>query len=214
MLTRPSPMARTAAITLPTPASGHAPKARAFAGDVSDGELVARACAGDEWGREVLFRRHVSAVTRLVQRLVGRREDADDVVQDTFAEALRDLGSLREPEAFRAWLFRIAVNRSKKTCRRRRLTRMLGLDRGIDDARLAMLCDPKATPEQLVELDIVDDVLKSIPTEHRIAWMLRYVEEETLESVAGLTGCSLATAKRRIDAAQVTLRAHLERRAP
>ena len=207
-------MARTAAIPLRTSLSGDAPRPRAFADDVSDGELVARACAGDDWGREVLFRRHVRGVTRLVQRLVGRREDADDVVQDTFAEALRDLGSLREPEAFRGWLFRIAVNRSKKTCRRRRLTRMLGLDRGIDDSRLALLCDGKASPEQLAELEIVDAVLQRIPTEHRIAWMLRFVEEETLESVADMTGCSLATAKRRIEAAQVTLRAHLERRGP
>ncbi|MEM9196107.1 MAG: sigma-70 family RNA polymerase sigma factor [Myxococcota bacterium] len=170
-----------------------------------------RAREGDRWAREALFRRYVRPVTQLVTRLMARSQDADDVVQDTFAEALRDLEKLRNPAAFRPWLFRIAVNRVRKRGRRRKLARAFGLDRGIDDATLVQLAARDAGPELLTELELVDQVLRQLPSEHRIAWMLRHVEGETLESVAELTDCSLATAKRRIAAARTTLDAHIDR---
>lgn len=184
---------------------------RAFGGEVDDAELVRRAQAGEEWATEALFRRHVEGITRLCTRLVGRRADADDAVQDTFAEALRDLPKLREPEAFRGWLQRVAVNRSKKVYRKRRLLRTLGLDRGIDDATLTQLASEALGTEALTELTLIDAALRRLPTEQRIAWMLRYVQDETLESVAELMQCSLATAKRRVAAAQSALDVHLRR---
>jgi RNA polymerase sigma-70 factor (ECF subfamily) len=209
-MTRP---ARTSRPDADEPRDRDRRPAHPFGSDATDAELVRRACEGDSWGQEVLFRRYVRDVTQLCTRLMGRREDADDVVQDAFAEALRDMGRLRDPDAFRSWLMRIAVNRCRKTYRRRKLSRALGLDRGYDDASLTQLGDRAASPETLVELELLDQVLRRLPTDQRIAWMLRHVEGETLEAVAELTGCSLATAKRRIDAGQVVLRAHVERRA-
>lgn len=179
--------------------------------DADDASLVLRAQGGDEWALEALFRRHVDGVTRLVTRLVGRTHDADDAVQDAFAEALRDLAKLREPGAFGAWLHRIAVNRSRKVYRRRRLLRGFGLDRGIDDATLSQLASASAGPEDLAELAGIDRALGRLPTEQRIAWMLRHVEEHSLPEVAALTGCSLATAKRRVAAAESALAAHARR---
>ena len=178
---------------------------------IEDGELVRRAQHGDAWAREALFRRYAARVTRLVTRLLSRTADADDVVQDTFAEALRDIDRLRDPDAFRSWLFRIAVNRVKKFARRRKLVRLLGLDSGIDDATLVQLLAPDAGPDVVAEIAWLDGRLARLPTEVRIAWMLRHVEGETLEEVAALSGCSLATAKRRVSAGEVALRSHIER---
>lgn len=177
----------------------------------SDGELVLRARSGERWAREALFRRYVAPLARLVTRLLARTDDADDVVQDTFAHALRDLDSLRDPEAFRHWLFRIAINRAKKRGRRRRVERMLGLDSEVDDATLIQLASTSASSDELVELARIDAILSRLPTDERIAWMLRRVEGETLEVVAELCGCSVATAKRRVEAVEVKLRAHRER---
>jgi RNA polymerase sigma-70 factor (ECF subfamily) len=176
-----------------------------------DAELVERARSGDRWAREALFRRYVAPLTRLVTRLLARTHDADDVVQDTFADALRDLDRLRDPSAFRQWLFRIAVNRAKKRGRRRRVERMLGIDSGVDDATLTQLASTSASTDELVELARIDGLLSRLPTGERIAWMLRRVEGETLEVVADLCGCSVATAKRRVESVEVKLRAHRER---
>jgi RNA polymerase sigma-70 factor (ECF subfamily) len=184
---------------------------RSFDRDLSDGELVLRARGGDRWATEVLFRRHVAHATRLATRLMARRCDADDVVQDAFAEVLTSLSKLREPEAFRAWLSRIVVTRCRRGLKRRRLARVVGLDGRVDDSTLEQLACGSASPETLAELRNVDEVLRRLPTETRVAWVLRYVQQETLEAVAELTGCSLATAKRRIRAAQVIMTARFER---
>lgn len=182
------------------------PRSR-FGANVADAELVRRAQAGDQWAEEALFRRYVAYATRLATRLMSRRADADDVVQDVFADVLTSLHKLRDPDAFKSWLSRVVVNRCRKAFRRRKVARALGLDRGQDDASLALLASSEASPEVLAELQLADRVLSKLATEQRTAWLLRYAQGETLESVADLTGCSLATAKRRIAAAQKTLRA-------
>ena len=63
-------------------------------------------------------------ITRINEHPVA---DADDVVQDAFALALRDLPKLRSPSSFRAWLFQITVNQARKKGRRRKLARALGV---------------------------------------------------------------------------------------
>lgn len=186
-------------------------KRRAIDSDLSDGELVLRARAGDRWAAEALFRRHVPYVTRLATRVVARRCDADDVTQEAFAEAIRTLSKLRDPDAFRAWLGRIVVSRCRRVLKRRRLARLVGFDDRIDDSTLEQLACGAAGAETLAELRIVDEVLRTLPAEDRVAWVLRYVQQESLEAVAELTGCSLATAKRRIAAAQAILLGRFER---
>jgi RNA polymerase sigma-70 factor (ECF subfamily) len=153
-------------------------------------------------------------MTRVATRLAGREGEADDVVQDSLVEAVRDLRKLRDPEAFRSWVLRITVNRARKTYRRRRWTQWLGADRAVDDASLPQLAAKELRAEARAELELIERVLRRVPTEQRFAWMLRHVEGETLESVAELTGCSLATAKRRIAGVQRVLQQHIERGAP
>jgi RNA polymerase sigma-70 factor (ECF subfamily) len=77
---------------------------------------------------------------------------------------------------------------------------------GLDDpVTYGSVIDPSASPEQKALLGRVYRVLDGMPTNERVAWALRYVEGEPLESVAVLSGCSLATAKRRIAAAARTI---------
>lgn len=178
----------------------------------SDGSLVARARAGERSAVDALFRRHTPAVLRLSVRLVGRHQDAEDVAQDALAVAIDELGSLRDPEAFGKWLAQITVRQAHRYFRRRKLKRLLGLDRGQDDATLASLARDDASPEARAELANIDAVLQSIDGDERVAWILRVVEGEQLESVASLCDCSLATAKRRISAAQSRIDAALEGR--
>ncbi len=168
--------------------------------DLPDEELVRRVLTDDAWAKEAFYRKHVELVFRTSLRLVGSRSDAEDVVQDSFAEAFRDLKKLREPAAARAWLLRIAVHRAHKLFRRRKLLRILGLDRN-EDASLAAFASPGASPETRFELLCVDRALAQVGAAARSAWLLRYVEGHGLQEVAELTGCSLATVKRRISAA-------------
>jgi RNA polymerase sigma-70 factor, ECF subfamily len=181
---------------------------------VADDELVARAQRGDGWAEEKLYRRHVGYVFGLAARLLRNSVEAEDVVQDTFAIALEQIGSLRDGAAVRAWLAQIAVSQIRRRFRRKKLHQLLHLDSSVDDATLESLADGGAGPEIRAELAVLDRVLVGLPSEHRLAWMLRYVEGESLDDVARISGCSLATAKRWIAAADARVRLHVSVREP
>jgi len=183
---------------------------RRDAAPLDDGALVGRVLAGDRAGEEALYRRHAPSVLRLATRLLRSNEDASDVLQDAFVSAFEDLGSLREPEAFRAWVHRIAVRLVHRRFRRRRLLGLLGLDRKNDQVSLESLADESASQEARVELRWLDAALARLDDKDRIAWMLRHVEGQALDEVAAICDCSLATAKRRIAAADLVVRRHLD----
>jgi len=176
--------------------------------EVPDAQLVLRAQQGDRWAEEAIYRRHVRFVAAVAVGLLRSRVDAEDVVQDTFALALGELASLRDGGALRAWLGRIAVSQVRRRFRRRRMLKFFGLDRSVEDAPLDAFARD-ATGEQRAEIAALDRVLDQLPTEQRIAWVLRNVEGEGLEDVARACDCSLATAKRRIAAADARVRLHV-----
>jgi RNA polymerase sigma-70 factor (ECF subfamily) len=163
--------------------------------------LVARAVGGDRAAADALVRRHAASLLGLVLRLVGRRQDAEDIVQDAFAVAMSELSALRDRSAFGPWLRSIAVRQAHRYFRRRKLLRTFGLDRGVDDATLAAMASSQVSQEVRVQLAALDAVLAQLPYEHRLAWSLRYVEGDSLEDIAAACGCSLATVKRWIAAA-------------
>jgi RNA polymerase sigma-70 factor (ECF subfamily) len=174
-----------------------------------DADCVRRALGGDAWSEEVLYRRHVRAVATTVTRLLSRSHEAEDVVQEAFLTAFRDLARLQRAESFRGWLLQIAVRLVHRRFRRRALLRSLGLDRGHDDATLASELDRSANAEVFAELSTIDGVLRSLPSRDRIAWVLRHVEGYLLDEIATACRCSLATAKARIGRAQRRIAEHV-----
>src|ERR1044071_2872935 len=110
----------------------------------SDAQLVARAIEGDRWGREMLYRRHAAYLLAIAARLLGNRSEGEEIVQDTFVTAFEQLSALREPAALRGWLAQITVSLVRRRLRKARLMRVLGLDRGADDATLAALASPSS----------------------------------------------------------------------
>ncbi len=163
--------------------------------------LVERARAGERWASEALYRQHARSVTRVATYLMGRTPDADDVVQDAFIRAFERLDSLQEPAAFGGWVCSIAANFARTRLRRRKMFRVLGLDRGADDAQFDQLLAPGASPEEHAEIQQIARALESVGSESRVAWMLRNVEGWELAAIAAALGISLATTKRRISAA-------------
>lgn len=191
-----------------------APPIRALGGVAPDDEtLVRRALQGDRWAEEALYRRHVHAITGVVAHLLRHGPDIEDVVQDVFVEGLRDLSKLREPAKLGAWLRQVAVHRVHKTFRRRRLRRMLGLDRSLDhDEPLAEQVLASAGQEARAELALLDAVLDAMRDVDRVCFVLRVIEDHPLAEIAELTGASLATVKRRLARAQAVVDKHREER--
>jgi RNA polymerase sigma-70 factor (ECF subfamily) len=122
----------------------------------------------------------------------------EDVVQDVFIEAARGLHQLQEPDALKGWLAAVTVRVCGRRLRVRRLRRWAHLDATPDYLKLEA---PGASAEQRILLAEIYRALDDLPVAERIAWTLRYLEDEPLEAIAARCGCSLATVKRRIVAA-------------
>jgi RNA polymerase sigma-70 factor (ECF subfamily) len=149
-----------------------------------------------------VFRRYAPYVGALVLKLIGRPGDVDDVVQDVFIQAHRGLSKLRDPEAVRPWLRRITVRRARRFLRKRWVLRWF---RESDVDTESELCDPAASPEERAMVSYVYRTLERMPRDERLSWVLRFVEGETLESIAELLGASVSTVQRRLRAAQAIM---------
>ena len=150
----------------------------------------------------VLFEKYAGYVAGIAARLLGRDDhEVDDVVQDVFSLAWRRLDRIHHLEAARPWLVTVTVRTVGRRLRRRRWrASFMGEPTHSDIPSFA------ASPERRAMLVRVYRVLDTLNAEERIAWLLRHVEGELLEDVALACRCSLATAKRRIAAAEKVLR--------
>ena len=176
----------------------------------TDAALVVAARAGESWAQEALFRRHARMALGLAHRLLPRDEEVDDIVQDCFVSALKRLGSLDNPQAFAAWLGSIVVRTVGKRLRRRRLMARLGLraPEEIDPDTIAAASVPG---DVAVELRRVYAVVSALPTQARIALVLRRVDGLEVPDIARRMGLSLSTVKRRLKMAEELLERSRER---
>jgi RNA polymerase sigma-70 factor (ECF subfamily) len=171
----------------------------------TDAALVIAARAGEAWAQEALFRRYARLVLGLSQRILAGREDADDLAQDVFVQALSRLDSLDNPQAFAAWISTIVVRTASKRLRRRRLLVRLGL-------RPAQPVDPDAVVASSAPADIASELrtvygaLDGMTAEERVALVLRRVEGMELLEIAERMNLSLATVKRRLTGAERKLK--------
>ncbi len=186
------------------PSSAREPRVTDRLEQLGDAQLVALSRAGDRVAFEALYRRHAAFALNLAVRIQGRLEDVEDVVHDAFLRAHNQLDRLRDDAAFRGWLASIVVSLVRSRLRRVRLLKTLGLA-GAEPIDLDALAADGAGPETRALLAQVYGALRRLPVDQRIAWTLRYVERHSLPDVAAMTDCSLATAKRRISAAQCLL---------
>jgi RNA polymerase sigma-70 factor, ECF subfamily len=146
---------------------------------------------------DAFIRAYSPYVARLAYRLLGRDEEVDDVVQDVFVAFLRFRHDIREPAAVRSWLATTTVRTVHKRLRTR-MRRVRALLRLEGDNTHSEALSQGVSPEDHTALTRIHNALDGVPTKVRIAWVLRYLEQETNEDVARLCRCSLATAKRRI----------------
>lgn len=178
-------------------------------GREEDRFLVLRAQDGDVAAFERLVDRHQARLFRTAYMLVGDRQDAEDVVQDTLVQAWRRIELLEEPAAFRGWVSQICARRATDLVRRlaRRATRShadedLELAAGNDPDGLRGGADrppdPELSAEVSAQLRALADVLADLDEPLRTCWVLREVEELPYREIARITGATETTVRGRL----------------
>jgi RNA polymerase sigma-70 factor (ECF subfamily) len=171
--------------------------------------LVLASRAGEDWARQALFARSGRMVLGLAHRILAGREDADDLSQDVFFYAFNQLDTLKNPQAFAAWLSSIVVRTASKRLRRHRLMVRLGLKskEALDPETMVS----RGTPADVAaDLRAVYRILQRLDPEERVALVLRRVEGLELAEIAEQMQLSVATIKRRLAAAEVRLAHELD----
>jgi RNA polymerase sigma-70 factor (ECF subfamily) len=153
---------------------------------------------------ERAYAEYAPYLSRLALRLLGRADEAEDMVQDVFLIAAEKGWQVREQGTLKHWLASVAVNRARNRLRFRRLRRFLSLETASLELPAAA-SGPSAHVESRALLQRVFSALDRVPVECRVAWSLRHLEELELDECAKLCKCSLATIKRRIAAVQSVL---------
>lgn len=209
MGTSRSPVRRPTSLpTAPRPRcdAPHRPCSPVLVSEQTDGELIARVRDGDLRAFTTLVERYQGEYTRFAVRMLGSRDDADEVLQDAFLRAYRALDRCDDPARFGAWLYRIVVNecRTKATRRGKREQRFVR-----DEHLLASLAGDAADPAVAMDEE-VERALELLVPEQREAFVLKYVEELSYDEMAELTGAGVSALKMRVKRACERLRELLE----
>lgn len=171
----------------------------------TDESLVVAARAGDADAKALLFRRHAPGASDLGYRLLGRDDELEDVVQESFVAIFSGLSKLADPRAFKSWLNVIVTRTAIAAIRRRRLLSRLGFVQA-ERIQLEDMLATSAPPDVLAELERVYRALEDLPAVERVVLVLRRIEQLSLDEIAHRTGRSLATVKRRLARAERQLR--------
>ena len=169
--------------------------------DASDLAVVARVRAGDHDAFRHLVERHSRSVFRLAYRLTGREEDADDIVQETFLKAFRQLARFESRSSFGTWLYRITVNCSHDLMRQRpRAGTRTSLD-DPDHGASIQIADESAGANPMRELTRrqIDQRVRAAMTElsaqERSAFVMRHYEGLSIEDIGRVLNLRTSAAK-------------------
>ena len=185
----------------------------------SDSELVSGVRAGDDAAFEELFRRHRRRVALIASRFFRRREQIEEVVQESFAKAFFALGefSNRQAESFGAWLARIAFNVCYDELRRLKRRPESSLSE-LDEDEAALLRerarptrDARGVESDAISRELAAKLLARLSPEDRVVLVMLDVEGLSTAEIALATGWSVSKVKVRAHRARAQLRRVLKR---
>ncbi len=161
-----------------------------------DGPLVEQARGGDRTAFDELVRRHIPAVYRMLHRLVGNHEDAEDLAQECFVRAWGALALYRSEAPFDAWLRRVALHLARDHFRRSARRGRAAL--GAEAAPASAHREPGAELARRELAARLADALRRLPERLRVPLVLRALEGLDYSDVARVTGVTPSTARTQV----------------
>lgn len=189
----------------------------AGSGAVDEGSLVARVRAGDDAAFETLMRRHNRRLYRAARSLLRDAAESEDAVQEAYLAAYRSLGAYRGDASLATWLTRIVVNECMARLRRQsRRNNILPIaaGRGADSGEADIVDQAPASSDETPDRSLARAELRvllerridGLPEDFRAVFVLRSVEELSVEETAASLGIPEATVRSRHFRARSLLR--------
>jgi RNA polymerase sigma-70 factor (ECF subfamily) len=177
--------------------------------------LMLRVADGDRMAFTALVHRHQDAVFRLIYRFFGNEDEANDLAQEVFVRVWRFAHQYQPTSLFSTWLYTLTANvcRSESQSLWRRNIRLIGSFWTTDDHYAPEIPSPAPSPEEAVlaseQSRLVRAAIRSLPTNQRLAVVLRRYEELSYQEIAVVIGCSVPAVEALLVRARVNLQKKL-----
>lgn len=180
----------------------------------TDSDLINLYFSGDENALKFLINRHIKAVHDFVLHFTGAKDDTDDIVQETFLKAWKNLKKFRKDGNFKTWLFAIARNTAIDFLRKKKYSVFSSFETESGNGLTDTLEDPAPLSEELFALaedkETLGCSLAGLAPTHRETMLLRYQSDFTFDEIGKILGKPLNTVKSQHRRALIALRKILE----
>ncbi|MEE9166292.1 MAG: sigma-70 family RNA polymerase sigma factor [Candidatus Neomarinimicrobiota bacterium] len=178
----------------------------------SDEELIGRFQKGDEFAYLELVKRYRNRLMNFSYRFLGSKEDAEDIVQDTFVKLYTHRHFYRDIAKFSTWIYTIAANLAKTELRKRKRRKVSYLSQmGTEEKDFDL--PTKDTTDDYTEGRFteaqIQDAIQELPLHFRTAVILRDIQELSYEEISNILDVPLGTVKSRINRARLQLQEEL-----
>ncbi len=185
--------------------------------------LIRRLQQRDERAFHEIVRLYQHKVFNLVLRMIGNREEAEDVAQEVFVTVFKSIDGFRGEAKFSTWLYRIAANHCKNRMKYlgRRSYKATGeldeaAERELQDAQPSAMTPHLDGPDKVLEgmqmERLVQEGIALLDEEHRMLIVLRDVEDLSYQEICAITGLAEGTVKSRLHRARMSLKEYLAKR--
>ena len=175
-------------------------------GQVSDKELFEKVKSDDTFAFTILVDRYKVRLFNLIYRLLQNKEEAEDILQETFLRVYRERRSYDPTYSFSTWIYTITLNLCRNELKRRKKFRFFGVDL-IENSR-------EYATQEVINKDglssFMDKAILSLPVKYRTAFLLRDVDQLSYEEISKSMGVPLGTVKSRVNRARLMLREKLK----
>lgn len=188
------------------------PLAAALA-DAADSELSRRVAAGDSAAFEALMRRYNRMLFRTARAMLRDDAEAEDALQEAYLQVYRSIGDFRGEAKLSTWLVRIVANEALMRLRKRaRRAAIVPLTSGVTDEQLGEIADtdmneaPEPSAQRAEIRRLLETEIDALPADFRAVFVLRAVEELSVEETAAALSIPQATVRSRLFRARSLLR--------
>jgi len=180
---------------------------------ITDEVLIARFQDGDVQAFDTLVRRYKDQLLNYVYRFVGNRNDAEDLVQETFLRVYKNKHYYKEIAKFSTWVYTIAGNLAKTELRRRKRRKIFSVSNFVNEERDYDIPDLAKNPEAEVDGSIKDDIIQKaiekLPAKFKEVILLRDVQGFAYEEISQILSIPLGTVKSRVNRGRLKLQEDL-----
>ena len=182
--------------------------------EATDEVLIARFQQGDNYAFDLLVKRYKDPLLNFVYRFLGEKNDAEDIVQETFYRLYKNKHYYKEVARFSTWIYTIAGNLAKTELRKRKRRNLFSINYYMSTDKDYDLPDAETSPEKDANSVVTDDIIQTaidkLSPKFKQVIVLRDIQGFSYEEISENIGIPLGTVKSRVNRARLKLQEDLK----